>query len=337
MKFKFLGDVALMTPALRALRDAYPRAELHVLVAEESAPILRHLPWIDRVWAMPRKRGTWQVRALWPMVKQLRAEKFDRSVDFAGNDRGAIMSLVIGAKLRLAYKGHAGFLGRARCYHKLVPRRQKLLYEPWYDLVVLREGWGVRLPKQIQIEIAADSGLAGAAAELLPTDCMLCHISSTQPKKQWPLARWREFAAAAHDAGLRAVFSAGVSQREQEELAELRRLDADVEVLPPVRDLALFLAVVRRARVFVSVDTGPLHFAVGLGVPTVSLFGASGARSWAPQGPRHRVLTGGKCRCPQAWKTCANHAACMVNISSGRALEAARQLWRVGNKDLTAS
>ncbi len=47
-----------MTPALRALRKQFPGTELHLLVPEEVAPVLQHLPWFNRVWPMPRRRGS---------------------------------------------------------------------------------------------------------------------------------------------------------------------------------------------------------------------------------------------------------------------------------------
>ena len=95
--FKYLGDVVVATPTLRALRRAYPDWELHVLVPEEAAPLLRCIAWIDRVWAFPRRRGRLNIGASWPMIMQLRRERFAVSIDFAGNDRGALLSFLIGA------------------------------------------------------------------------------------------------------------------------------------------------------------------------------------------------------------------------------------------------
>src|ERR1017187_5552805 len=81
IQFRYLGDAVLMTPALRALKEHFPDCELHVLVAEEAAPLLQHLPWLNRVWAFPRKRGKAKLRQSWPMIKALRRERYERSVD----------------------------------------------------------------------------------------------------------------------------------------------------------------------------------------------------------------------------------------------------------------
>ena len=62
-------------------------------------------------------------------------------------------------------------------------------------------------------------------------------------------------------------------EREQLLMAELKKLAPDAVILPPIPELPLFLAVLAARGVFISGDTGPLHFAAGLGVPTISLFG----------------------------------------------------------------
>jgi ADP-heptose:LPS heptosyltransferase len=84
--------------------------------------------------------------------------------------------------------------------------------------------------------------------------------------------------------------------------------------LPVVPDLPTFLAVLKRARLFISGDTGPLHFAAGLGVPTIGLFGPSPAGKWAPLGPGHRVLQTDNCTCGGDTAVCLSASPCMAAI-----------------------
>src|SRR5437667_6862309 len=107
-----------MIPALRAIREHWPDCALHVLAAEEVVPVLNHLPWLNRVWAMPRTRGSPRFKQAWPIIRALRNQRFDRSVDFGGNDRGAILSLLSGARQRLGPIYSGGFLGRRFCYNQ---------------------------------------------------------------------------------------------------------------------------------------------------------------------------------------------------------------------------
>jgi len=138
IKFKQLGDVAIMVPALRALREHWPEAEIHVLVEESAVPILQHLPWIQKVWGLPRKRGSSLIKSTLPLISQLRREWYDRSVDFVGYDRGAIISAIIAAKIRLGLHAPKGFFGRRLCYSQTAVEKTTNLVrcdlhtiEPW--------------------------------------------------------------------------------------------------------------------------------------------------------------------------------------------------------------
>ena len=98
-------------------------------------------------------------------------------------------------------------------------------------------------------------------------------------------------------------------------MKELKRLDPTVEILPAVPDLPLLFALLARAKLFVSGDTGPLHFAAGLGVSTISLFGPTSPNRWSPFGPKHISLTGTKCVCDGNLAVCAAGSHCLAAIT----------------------
>ncbi len=315
IQFKYFGDAVLMTPALRAIHSHYAGGELHLLVPEEIAPLFQHLPWLTRVWPMPRKRGHMALSQTWPAIRALRQMRFDRSVDFASNDRGAIASWLIGAKNRLGRNDGGGFWGRRFCYTQCVARDQKIPHQS-AQMVQLLSGWEIPAPRSLEPEIRSDPALAGAAKEILPgEDCIICHVASSQPKKEWPLAHWAKLHRLATDAGRRVVFTTARGEREQSLMAELKKLAPDAVILPLIPELPLFLAVLQRAAGFISGDTGPLHFAAGLGVPTISLFGPSSPAYWAPIGERHQSLSGAVCSCDGNSAVCTAPSHCLAAIS----------------------
>jgi len=315
LQFKYFGDAVLMTPALRALRGHFPRAEIHLLAPEEIAPLFQHLPWLDHVWSMPRKRGSANFGHTWPLIRALRREKFDRSIDFASNDRGAILSRLIGAKKRLGWDERGGFLGRRFFYTDRVAPEINQPHES-ARLAQLLSGWQIPLPTSLEPEIHADAGLADAAKEILPhKHTVIGHVASSQQKKEWPLAHWAEFHRLATAAGRDVAFTTARGEREAELMAKLKELLPEAVVLPQIAELALFLAVLARAAVFVSGDTGPLHFAAGLGVPTISLFGPTSPARWAPVGGRHQILTGAVCDCDGNSTVCTGTRHCLAEIS----------------------
>lgn len=289
IQFKYLGDAVFLTPALRAMRAADPKGELHVLLAAEVAPLLAPLPWINRVWSLPRTRGRARLRDAWPVIRALRQARFDRVVDFGGNDRGAIFSSLTGARVRL------GAVDRFRWLQKVGYTQAVAtsgLSPVWVQRhLELLQSWQIPPPADARMEIVADPALAGAAAALLPEGRVLCHLGTSQPCKEWPVARWQEFYRLATAAGFALAFSAGTNAREQTLLAELKRRDPAVFALPPIPGLPLFLAVLQRARAVVAGDTGPLHFAAGLGLPVLGLYGmAASVLRTAPIYPARHVI-----------------------------------------------
>jgi heptosyltransferase III len=312
IQFKYFGDAVLMTPSLRALREHFPNGKLHVLVPEKIAPLLQPLPWLDRVWLMPHQRGSTTLRQTWPVIRALRCERFDRSVDFASNDRGAIVSFLIGARQRLGWAEPGGFLGRQFCYNQRVAPENKVEHES-ARLARLLSAWDIKT-SSLAAEIRADPALAAAAKNLLPPGKIICHIASSQLKKEWPLPLWAALLEMAPPAGLELVFSTGVGAREESLLEDFKRLAPGATILEPISNLALYLAVLRQAAAFVSGDTGPLHFAAGLGVPTLALFGPSQPAQWAPVGAQHRFLTGSPCTCGNVG-VCESPRHCLAAIS----------------------
>jgi heptosyltransferase-3 len=319
LQFRYLGDAVLMTPALRAITEHFPDCELHVLVAEEVAPLLRHISWLNRVWAFPRKRGKAKLRQSWPMIKALRRERYDRSVDFGGSDRSALVSFLCGARQRLGPLQSGGFLGRHFCYTQTI-KKNRLLHESLANLHIL-SAWGINQPGSLDAEIQADPAQAVLAARLLPRPVILCHIATSQPKKEWPLNHWVEFYRRATASNHDVMFSTGASPREQSLLDDLKKMLPEAPTLPPIPDLATFLAVLQRAQLFISGDTGPLHFAAGLKVPTIALFGPNSSNQWAPLGRQHRALQGSHCTCGSTTQTCLGSSHCMAAISPAAVLE----------------
>jgi heptosyltransferase-3 len=323
IQFKYFGDAVLMTPSLRALREHFPHSELHVLVPEKIAPVLQPLPWLDRVWLMPHRRGSATLSQTWPVIRALRREQFDRSVDFASNDRGAIASFLIGARQRLGWAEPGGFWGRQFCYNQRVAPESKVEHES-ARLAHLLSAWGIK-PSSLAAEIRADPALAAKAEKLLPSESIICHIASSQPKKEWPLTCWAALHQMSAVAGIKLVFSTGVGAREESLLNDFKRLSPAAPVLEPVQDLALYLAVLQRSWVFVSGDTGPLHFAAGLGVPTLALFGPSSPVRWAPIGHQHRFLTGSACSCGNVG-ICESVNHCLAAITPEQVFAEIKQL-----------
>jgi ADP-heptose:LPS heptosyltransferase len=317
IQFKYLGDLVVATPALRALRRAFPQWELHVLVPEEAAPLVEGLDWIDRVWRFPRIRGRLNPGASWSLIKQLRRERFAVSIDFVGNDRGALLSIMVGAKRRIGVIAPLGFHLRSRCYTDRVEEFDTSRHESLRTWAVTAP-LDVPCPEDMTPEIAADPKLASAAAAALGGTQVLCYVTASQPKREWSIEHWIQFAQRARALTPSIAFTGGSSLREKQVLEAIAKRKTGTSILPPPEPLELLLAVIAQTKLFISGDTGPMHFAAALGVPTLSLFGPTSATRWAPLDARHRWIQGGLCPCSGHSPVCVAARSCLGQITPDR-------------------
>lgn len=325
IQFKYLGDAVFITPALRALKQQYPESEIHVLVAKEVAPLFAHLSWIDKVWAFPRTRGKAKISESWPFVSALRKERYDRSVDFVGNDRGAILSLLIGARIRLAPIKYHPTLLQKLAYTQTIETQSLPISWVNRHLQMLELSWQTPPTESKYMSIESDPALKKTAKNILKNHTIICHLGTSQPKKEWPVYKWHEFYQLASKAGYKLAFSAGTNDRELGLLVGLKELAPEIYALPAMTDLSLFLAVLKQAKVVISGDTGPLHFAAGLGVKVIGLFGTEDSvLHAAPIYGRNELIQSSLCTCLNElaqFPICQSNTSCMATISAGRVLD----------------
>lgn len=333
IQFKYLGDAVFITPALLAIKEQFPNAELHVLVAKEVAPILINIPWITKVWAMPRARGKLNLSETWPFIMSLRRENFERSVDFGGNDRAAVISFLIGAKIRTAPTNTRKRLLKRIALTQLI--EDKDLPKPWVPrhLKLLFLAWHTPEPSSLRLNIVSDSTLADQAKKLLQNRTILCHVGASQSKKEWPIESWGEFYKQATDKNYDIIFSAGTSNREQAIVVEIKNRIPNAKILPKINDLNLFLAVLNEADLVIAGDTGPLHFAAGLGIKTLGLFACENSmQEAAPNYQKHEYVSFSPCSCIGElahFEACQSIKSCISQISVNSVL---KQLSSIKNK-----
>jgi ADP-heptose:LPS heptosyltransferase len=317
IQFQYLGDIIFLLPALKALKIKFPKAELHVLVAKEMKDLLNHVSFIDRLWIVSRVRGKINFFTNLPLILRLRRESFTRSVDFGGNDRGAIYSFLSGAKIRLGMINKPIHILHNLCYNQKIAASNlsKVYIQKNLDLLNL---WDIDAPSKSVPKIDFDKSHLAEAKKLLKGTVILCHIGTSQLKKEWPIYRWLELNKLFKRAGLKVVYTSGVSLRERSLLDQLKSKDKLIHTLEPTKNLNVFLAVLSLTKVVVSGDTGPLHFANALGTKIVGLYAVEGSVVHAaPNYKSNQKIIGSKCTCTkslQHYETCQSSVSCMSSI-----------------------
>jgi len=325
IKFKYLGDVAITIPALRALRQTYPDAKLHVLVSQEAMPILEYIPWIDKIWGYPRKKSQGTKKEAFSLIKSLRKEKFNLSIDFVGNDRGAWISLAIGAKIRLGQISPKGFLGRKFCYSHRISEASNDIHEVDRCLHVLTR-IGVSNVTSTEPELYSDPSLDLFAQTYLPEKPILCHLSTSSPGKEWPIEKWAAFYHLSSEFKNRIIFSSGPSPRERQLLSDLFSAIPNALVIKDILSLPQFMAIIKNASAVICGDTFVSHAAAGLKTPVVTLFGPTLSKLWGPKGNSISLQTD-SCHCRSDFYLCSNKVHCLSSLDPQKVKSALLQLF----------
>jgi ADP-heptose:LPS heptosyltransferase len=332
----FLGDSVHLIPALYEIKRHYPEAALHTWSANVGAEVLSLVPCVDKAWTFPltaKSPGWWRH---WDIIRALRQEKFAVAFNFSGADRTIFLTALTGAKWRLAYQGGRKHFWNRWFISNWVPRqtqemavfeqRRQVLAAAGFSLAAPR--FDMCLPEQ-----------AGAAAANIPANSMHLSINASTPMNEWPLPHWADLAKMllASDPSVHLVATAASHPRESERLRQLG------EAVPDARLIRLeglkigqLAAVVRRCRIHFGVDSGVLHLAMAMGVPTLSLFRKSRVKLWLPPGPQHRYLAA-SCPCLDEGKgDCfvKNEPACFASITAAQVFEASRSMRTIPAENL---
>ena len=296
----FLGDTVHLLPALWAVRQGYPDAQLHVMVAEHVTSLLAVAPWIDRVWGYPRfPKGPkpWQDLG---RVRSLRRQKFDVVINFNGSDRSSLHTGLSGARWRLGRRPMDGgpLHWRWLFTHEVSFRhREDPMYVQSWECAK-RSGFPGEKPEfhvAIKPEWLLKAGIDAAAFQ------SYFHVSpcTTQDAKELPLPILAEALNQLSNEfpDKKIVLSCAPNDRERRKLATLisQLKSPPWKTFAGTLNLVELTAVIQQACLHFGGDSGALHLAMMTGVPMISWFREySGAKDWRPPADEKRVVLVGQ-------------------------------------------
>jgi lipopolysaccharide heptosyltransferase I len=282
------GDAIHGIPTLCALRDAIPNAFIGWLVEGRTGDLLEDHPALDELVKVPRR--FWKSpREVWRMRRQLQALRFDIAIDLQCLTKSAISAWLSGAPRRIGKAGEDGRELSRWFNNELVEPGGTHVIEHYLGML---RPLGIRSPTvrfDLQETVAdtraveqflRERGLAGRPFALL-------NPGAGWPSKMWPTVRYGAMARyLGREHGMPSVALWGIrSERPMaERIVETSARNAHMAPPTTMRELA---ALCRRAALFVGSDTGPMHLAVAVGTPTVSLHGPSRSEWCGAYGPRN--------------------------------------------------
>jgi ADP-heptose:LPS heptosyltransferase len=336
IRLKGIGDVILSTPFLRALKKAYPAAEIHYLTRSLCAPILQNDPSVHKLWIHPEKKAP--LGDLFRFLGELRDEKFDWVLDLAAEPRSAWLTIATGAPLRVGFDIR---LRRWAFNHRVPPRRYERRYQVEVFLDILRslgiEGDGIDTKIALDpadLVWAKGQWALGEFAGLKKRIGL--NTTGTWSSKRWPADHWRRLAVKIHQQwGVKPVLIGGPNDGEV--LDEVSWGIEDKVLRMPGTALLKAAAFISQMDLLIGNDGTPQHLAQAFGVPSLTLCGPHWGMSWVkPNDPHHRYLQHfldcGPCDrniCPhprQAGPGKHFHQECMVLLAPEMVFAAAGEL-----------
>lgn len=337
-----LGDVLMTTPAMRALREAAPGRRLTLLASSAGAQMAPYLPDVDEVirYDAPWVSGQAEpaVQTDLHMRRALEAGRFDAAVIFTVYSQNplpaALMCYLAGIPRRLAWC-------RENPYHLLTDwaqekePQQHVRHEVERQLALVEHVGATTADTRMRFAVADEDrhtldALLATHGVRPGTPCVVLHAGASSASRRYPPERFGEVAShIAAQLRCPVLLTGGPEERETVQRvasatrASVRRYLCDLSGLLTLGQLA---ALLERAAVLVSNNTGPVHIAAALGTPVVDLYALTNPQHTPWQTPSRVLFHDVACRwcyrsvCPE------RHHACLLGVPAAEVAEAALQL-----------
>jgi len=327
----WVGDAVMTLPALEAVRENFPGRHITVLAKPWVAPLFENHPAVDRVMVFDKGYGA---RAgfveILRVSRLIRKERFDLAILFQNAFEAALLTFLGRVKQRVGYKTDGrGFLlthGIPRTGHVL-----KIHQVGYYCAILRAMGWSA---EERDPALHMDSEAREQAAGILKSNGIdsLDVIVGLSPgavfgsAKRWPPDRFAEIGdRAAERWGARiVVFGSGGERAIGDGVCAAMKHEA--LNLCGKTSLRVAMGAMSLCRFFVTNDSGLMHMASALGLPTVAVFGSTDHVATGPRGPKTRIVRCAASCAPCLKQECPTDHRCMLDITPEMVWETMEEL-----------
>ncbi|MFC1666777.1 lipopolysaccharide heptosyltransferase II [Candidatus Omnitrophota bacterium] len=293
-----IGDVVLSTPVITATRTAFPDAYIAVMVSAETKEIVTGNPHLNEVILYDKRlkhRGIFQTLGF---AMRLKTKRFDLALILHSTTRVNLISFLAGIPKRVGYaRGKMDFLLTDRLpYEKRIGEK----HEAEYSLDVLRFlGIDAKLsPLVIALKKPDEERIEGLLKEYglkQGERFAVVHPGASCVSKMWPQEKFAKTADCLIERfGVRVVLVSSPGQIKIGEVARGLMKKGKVLFLCGETSLGELAALLKRASLFISNDSGPVHIACAVGTPVISIFGRNekglSPTRWRPLGIKSATL-----------------------------------------------
>ncbi|UCD34865.1 MAG: lipopolysaccharide heptosyltransferase II [Nitrospiraceae bacterium] len=337
----WIGDAVLTIPAIRSVRRAFPDARICLLVKPWVADIFRENPDIDEI--VLYDKSFIGLSGKLRLAKKLRQKKFDVAILLQNAFDAALIAWLARIPRRIGYRRD----GRGFLLSQAVPVSDKVLekHQVYYYLDLLACA-GIK-PSDPHPYLYLTDGERQRAKDLLSsyfsdTGALLIGINpgaTYGSAKRWPPGRFAELIIRIiSELGGQVILFGGPSEveitdeiiREINKLKiqmKIERLGARILIMAGKTSLRELAALIAACDAFITNDSGPMHMASALRVPTAAIFGSTDQTATGPFGEGHQVIAKDIPCAPCMKRECPEgHLKCMMEITTDDVYSALREI-----------
>ena len=321
----WIGDVVMSLPALRAIRERFPDAEIAVLARPWVAGLYDGEQSINRVIELKGAPGAKDWKAKQKIIRRLRDESFDLAILFPNSFESAALLRLAGVKRIVGYARDArGFLLTdpiARPRPGEIPEHERF----YYLELLRRAGFIDVLPDVPEIRFDCIEQRRARGEELFGMLGVKLPVIGVSPgaaygsAKRWLPERFAEAAAilAKRTEASIAVFGSAAEKDVCEDVARA----AGGRSLAGTTALKAFIEMTAACRLFLTNDSGAMHIASAAGIPTVTVFGPTNENATGPLGASAIVLREPVDCAPCGLRECPIDHRCMTRVTTARVVQ----------------
>jgi lipopolysaccharide heptosyltransferase I len=298
IRLSAIGDVVRVLPALHALRNRYPNAQIDWAVEQKSYEIVSGHPELDQIHVFERGEGGLEnTGGFLAFCKIIRDAKYDWVIDFHGILKSGMITRASGAKQRYGFARPRAQEGSFLTTNRKVPLVSKFMnrIEENLELVKVVEAKAHSLDVTIDIPEDVEDTIEAYFHETFhgAKKVVVVHAPVDRPEKQWPIEFYAQLAdMIMRDGRYEVLLTWGPDQRETVD-AVLKLTHNKPHLAPETPDLKHYAALVAQCDLYFGGDTGPMHIASAMGLPVVAVFGGTHPAQHAPLRKPSRVLYAG--------------------------------------------
>lgn len=310
IKPRGIGDIILSTIVLDNLSSCFPAAEIHYLVEEFANQSVENNPLVKKIHTMQKTEFAYFV------ARRIRKEKYDLIIDLWSNPRSAQITFLSGAKYRLGYS----YRGRRYAYNIKAVAGRGDVHSAEHNLELLK---AIDVPitsKNIHYHINKNS-LEKADRFIKDLKLINKNIIGIIPSGGWESKRcdaekWIEICRELvnqFDVSLLLLWGPGDEKDVEKIKSELK----DDIVVAPETNVDEMAALINNCNVIIANDSGPMHIAAALDVPTLGLFGPTDPEKHGPYNTNSDYIIKDDLHCIICNKlTCPYKHECMLELST---------------------